>query len=158
MSEQSTAASAGNPPPRWILKLFTRAHLLLYRLFRGRLFSTLAGDPICIVTMTGAKSGKKRSIPLMLVPHPDGLDSGVLLVASQGGAPRHPVWYYNLVAHPDIVVEAPGKKLRLRARVASPEEKKVFWPVCVEHYAPYEDYQQRTDRDIPVFVCEPRAA
>ena len=113
--------------------------------------NTLGEDPICLVTMTGAKSGQSRTIPLMYVPYGE----GVLLVASQGGMPRHPVWYHNLMAHPEITVEREGATRRLRARVATADEKVELWPVCVDHYAPYEQYQQRTDRDIPVFVCEP---
>ena len=149
MSEQS--ADMGKPPPRWVLKAFTRLNVWVYRLSGGRLGDTLAGDPICLVTMTGAKSGRRRTIPLMYVPDGD----SVLLVASQGGAPAHPVWYHNLVAHPDIVVEQGGDRRQLRARVVNEEEKVRLWPICVAHYAPYEDYQQRTERRIPVFRCEP---
>ncbi|MEM6703665.1 MAG: nitroreductase family deazaflavin-dependent oxidoreductase [Acidobacteriota bacterium] len=146
--------SAGSPPPRWILKAFTRLNVVVYRLSGGRLMAKLGGDPICLVTMTGAKTGKERTIPLMYVPHED----GVLLVASQGGAPKHPVWFHNLVAHPDILVEVDGKRLPLRARRVDEEEKAQLWPICCQHYAPYEQYQQRTDRSIPVFNCEPRPA
>lgn len=111
----------------------------------------LGGYYICIVTMTGAKSGKHRTIPLMYVPYKD----GVLLVASQGGSPKNPTWFYNLVAHPHIQVEQGGRKMSLVARRLSPEEKAELWPTCVKYYAPYETYQKRTQRDIPVFLCEP---
>jgi len=145
------AADQGRPPPRWLLKTFTRINVWIYRLSGGRLMNKLAGDPICLVTMTGAKSGRRRTIPLMYVPDGDSL----LLVASQGGAPTHPTWYYNLMAHPDITVEQGGRVRSLRARRVSGDEKARLWPICVSHYAPYEQYQQRTDRDIPVFRCEP---
>ena len=79
----------------------------------------------------------------------------VLLVASQGGAPSHPLWYHNLVAHPEIQVEQGGQRRMLRARLVDREEKTRLWPICVSHYAPYADYQRRTERDIPVFRCEP---
>ncbi len=138
--------------PRWALKTFTRINVWVYQLSGGRLMNRLAGDPICLVTMTGAKSGSRRTIPLMYVPH----ERGVLLVASQGGAPRHPVWYNNLIAHPDVVVTVDGSKRNLRARELQGEERAKAWPVCVAHYAPYEDYQKRTQRQIPVFYCEPR--
>jgi deazaflavin-dependent oxidoreductase (nitroreductase family) len=88
----------------------------------------------------------------MYVPYKD----GVLLVASLGGAPKHPTWYHNLVSHPDVDVRVKDRTLKLRARIASAAEKAQLWPLCVEHYPPYADYQARTDRDIPVFVCEPR--
>jgi deazaflavin-dependent oxidoreductase (nitroreductase family) len=114
---------------------------------------TFAGRDICVASMIGAKSGKQRDVPLMYVPYQD----GVILVASLGGAPRHPTWYYNLVKNPDIDVYVKGEKLALRARRASPEEKARVWPICCEHYPDYATYQARTERDIPVFICEPRA-
>ncbi len=142
----------GKPPPRWILKAVTRTHVFLHRLTGGRWFNQLGGDEVCFVTMTGAKSGRTLTIPLMYVPYQD----GVLLVASQGGAPRNPVWFGNLVKHPDIEVEHRGRRMRLRARQATAEEKPALWPICDRHYAPYAEYRQRTTRDIPIFVCEPR--
>lgn len=144
--------SPGTPPPRWIVKAVTRAHVFLHRLTGGRFFNQLGGDDVCFVTMTGAKSGRTLTIPLMYVPYRD----GVLLVASQGGAPKHPVWYGNLVKHPDIEVNHRGHRMRLRARQATAEEKPALWPICDRHYAPYADYRKRTTRDIPIFVCEPR--
>ena len=153
MTTESTAASktAGAPPPRWAVKAMTRTHVFLHRLTGGRLFNSLAGDDVCFVTMKGAKSGRTLTIPLMHVPYRD----GVLLVASLGGAPRNPVWYQNLVKHPDIAVSHRGRRLKLVARLAAPEEKAELWPICDQHYAPYADYRKRTTRDIPIFVCEP---
>jgi deazaflavin-dependent oxidoreductase (nitroreductase family) len=147
----ASAKAGGAPPPRWLLKTVTRLHVLLHRLSGGRLFNTLAGDEVCFVTMTGAKSGRRLTIPLMYVPHRD----GVLLVASMGGAPSNPVWYHNLVKHPDIEVTQRGRRLKLRARLARADEKPSLWPICDRHYAPYADYRRRTTRDIPIFVCEP---
>jgi len=118
----------------------------------GRWFNTLAGDDVVFVTMTGARSGRSLTIPLMYVPYGD----GVVVVASQGGAPRNPVWYANLVKHPDIEVSHRGRKSKLRARLATDEERPEIWPICDQHYAPFEEYRQRTDRKIPIFVCEPR--
>jgi deazaflavin-dependent oxidoreductase (nitroreductase family) len=129
----------------------TRTHIFLHRATGGRLFNTLAGDDVCFVTMKGAKSGRTLTIPLMYVPYRD----GVLLVASQGGSDKNPVWYHNLVAHPDIDVSHRGRRMKLRARLANPSEKPALWPLCDEHYAPYATYRDRTDRDIPIFVCEP---
>ena len=145
------AADTGSIPPRWALKLMTRTHVLLNRLSGGARFNTLSGDEVCFITMTGAKSGKSITIPLMYVPYKE----GVLLVASQGGAPKNPVWYNNLVKHPDISVQYRGKPMKLHARLAQPAEKPALWPICDAEYAPYADYRARTDRDIPIFVCEP---
>ncbi len=147
---QEDEKDAGAPPPRWVLKLFTRINVIVYRLSGGRLMNRLAGMPIVLVEMTGAKSGKQRTIPLMYVPNGDGF----LLVASQGGAPRHPVWYHNLVAHPDVSITFEGHARSMRVRVATGEEKATLWPVCCEYYPSYQAYQDRTDRDIPVFICE----
>ncbi len=151
MTPDAPAASAKSPP-RWAIKTMTRAHVFLHRLAGGRLFNQLQGNEVCFVTMTGAKSGRTLTIPLMYVPHAE----GVLLVASLGGAPRNPVWYHNLVKHPDIEVEHRGTRLKLRARRADAAEKPALWPICDQHYAPYAEYRTRTTRDIPVFVCEPR--
>lgn len=154
MANDSTAPSgSGKPPPRWLLKTMTRTHVFLHRLSGGRLFNTLAGDDVCFVTMTGAKSGRTLTIPLMWVPY----EESVLLVASQGGAPRNPVWYGNLVKYPDIEVNHRGRRMQLRARLATPAEKPDLWPICDQHYAPYAEYRTRTTRDIPIFVCEPKA-
>jgi deazaflavin-dependent oxidoreductase (nitroreductase family) len=140
----------GSPPPRWLLKFFTRINVILYSLSGGKLGGRLMGRDICIITMTGAKSGKARQIPLMYVPY----KQGVLLVASQGGADKHPTWFHNLVANPSIRVTVHGREMNLTARQATPQEKQEVWPICVEHYPDYEDYRHRTKRDIPVFICE----
>ena len=153
MTEQTDNASsdAGNPPPRWVLKLFTRINVWVYRLSGGRLMSKMAGMPILLVEMTGAKSGLRRTIPLMYVPH----ETGFLLVASQGGAPKHPVWYHNLVAHPDVKITFGGQTKPMLARLVDETENAALWPICCEYYPPYADYQQRTERPIPVFNCQP---
>ena len=150
-SEAEAAQDQAGLPPRWVLKAATRIHVALHRLSGGRLFNTLTGDDVCFVTMTGAKSSRRLTIPLMYVPHAD----GVLLVASQGGAPKNPVWHNNLVRHPNVEVNHRGRHMTLRARLASDEEKSTLWPLCDQHYAPYADYRARTTRNIPLFICEP---
>jgi deazaflavin-dependent oxidoreductase (nitroreductase family) len=152
MSSENRAPSGnGSLPPRWVLKLVTRLHVALHRVTGGG-FNKLGQDEVCFVSMTGAKSGRTLTIPLMYVPYRD----GVLLVASQGGAPKNPIWYHNLVKHPNIEVEQRGRHMKLDARLADPTEKASLWPICDEHYAPYAEYRARTTRDIPMFVCEPR--
>jgi deazaflavin-dependent oxidoreductase (nitroreductase family) len=144
--------SSGKQPPRWVMKAFSKTHVFLNRLTAGRAFNKLAGDEVCFVTMTGAKSGRRITMPLMYVPY----QKGVLLVASLGGAPKNPVWYHNIAAHPEIEVRHRGQLLHLRARLAEPAEKPALWPVCDAAYAPYADYRARTTRDIPIFICAPR--
>ena len=142
----------GTLPPRWVIRAFTRLHVFLNRASGGRLLNSFGGDDVCFVSMKGARSGHELTVPLMYVPYRE----GVLLVASLGGAPRNPVWYANLVAHPEIEVTHRGRRTKLRARLATAEEKPALWPICDRHYAPYADYRARTTRDIPIFVCEPR--
>jgi deazaflavin-dependent oxidoreductase (nitroreductase family) len=153
------AAMAENPMTnreyktiRTFIKPFARLNVFLYRLTGGRVMGVLRGRPVMLVTMKGAKSGKTRTIPLMYVPYKE----GVIVVASLGGAPKSPVWTNNLVANPDVVVQYKSKKMNLRAREVHDAEKAAVWPICVEHYHEYDDYQKRTDRKIPVFICEPR--
>ena len=153
MTTSAPSKSAGSAPPKWLVKAMTHTHVFLNRLSGGLLFNKLMGDDVCFVTMTGARSGRTLTLPLMYVPYRD----GVLLVASLGGAPKNPVWYHNLVAHPVIEVRHRGRRMKLRARLARPEEKPALWPICDQHYAPYADYRKRTTRDIPIFVCEPVA-
>jgi deazaflavin-dependent oxidoreductase (nitroreductase family) len=124
-------------------KLYGAVNVAVYKMSGGRLMNKgPANKPICLVTMTGRKTGKKREIPLMHVPHGE----QKILVASLGGISKNPVWYYNLKA---TVSGA------YRAREVSAEEKASLWPVIVDAYPPYDEYQARTDRNIPVFVCDP---
>ena len=139
---------------RQFIKPFSRLNSWVYRLTGGRLMGKFQGRPVVLITMKGAKSRAKRTIPLMYVPYGD----GVIIVASQGGAPKSPVWYANLLANPDIEAQYKGQKMQLRARQVDDDEKAQVWPTCVEHYPPFADYQSRTDRNIPVFVCAPRTS
>ena len=132
--------------------LMVPIHNAIHRLSGGRLGKTFNGSPVCFVTMKGRKTGKLRTIPLIYIPHGE----DVLLVASQGGMDVHPAWYRNLLANPDIEIEVGTEKRAMRARQASPAEKKELWPVCEAVYADFEEYQLRTDRDIPVMICSPR--
>ena len=136
---------------RQFIKPFSRLNSWVYKLSGGRVMGNFQGRPVMLVTMKGAKTGKARTIPLMHVPYGE----GVIVVGSQGGAPKSPVGVKNLVTNPDVLVQCGGKKTRLRARQVDDAEKARLWPICVEHYPAYDDYQKRTDRNIPVFVCEP---
>ena len=123
----------------------------IYDLTGGRLLGTIEGCSICVATMKGAKSGKFYKYPLMYVPYKE----GVLLVASRGGAPNNPVWYYNLQANPEVEVHYNGIRKNLIARRASLKEKAKIWSICVEYYPSYANYQGWCTRDIPVFICLP---
>ncbi len=133
------------------MRFFTGLNVLAYSWSGGRLMNRFGGGDVCLVRMTGAKSGKEKEIPLMYVPY----NYGVILVASMAGAPKHPTWYYNLLAHPEIEVSVHGRKMKLVARRATDAEKAEVWPLCCGHYADFDLYQRRTSRNIPVFICEP---
>lgn len=139
----------GRTPPRWGIVLVTRLHVLLHRL-TGSL-NTFNSKEVCFVTMTGARSGRTLMIPLMYVPYGE----GVLLVASQGGASKNPLWYHNLVKHPNIEVEHRGTRQKYCARLADAAEKTLLWPTCDHYWPDYAKYRMRTARNIPIFVCEP---
>jgi deazaflavin-dependent oxidoreductase (nitroreductase family) len=102
-------------PPRWLLKFISKSHVFLNNLTAGRMFNTLGGDEVCFVTMRGAKSGRQITMPLMYVPY----NNGVLLVASQGGAPKNPVWYNNIAQHPDIELRHRGRRMATRRKTSS---------------------------------------
>ncbi len=140
-------------PSKRFIRFFTALNVLVYRLSGGRLMNRYEGAPICLVTMTGRKSGRRKTIGLMYTEHA----RDVLLVASLGGAPQHPVWYYNLMAHPQIEVQVGRVRRRMFAREADAEERRTLWPVVVANYPSFEVYQKRTTRQIPLFVCSPTA-
>ena len=107
--------------------------------------------PSLLLTTTGRKSGEKYIFPLFY-----GEDGGrYFVVASKGGAPRHPVWYLNLQANPEVEVQVGTRKLKARARTAAGEERARLWQKALQFWPPYADYQKKTDREIPVVVLDP---
>ena len=111
------------------------------------------GLPVVIMTLRGAKSGKLRKTPIMRVEH----DGVYAAVASQGGAPKHPAWYANLLASPRVELQDGPAKRDMVAREVTGEEKRVWWDRAVAAFPPYADYQKRTDRQIPLLLLEPAA-
>jgi deazaflavin-dependent oxidoreductase (nitroreductase family) len=135
---------------------WVRNQVEAYEASGGQRANTLrdTGLPVVIVTTRGNRSGKLRKTPLMRVEH----GGEYALVASQGGSPRHPVWYYNLKADPEAVTVQDGPEpVDMRVRELSGEEREAWWERAVAAYPPYADYQKRTDRLIPVFLASPRA-
>ena len=144
--------AAAVPIIKGVMHVMTRVHVWIYRLTEGRVGKTFAGSPCCLVVMTGHKTGERRTIPLIYIP--DGDD--VILVASQGGMEKHPGWYWNLKAHPNVEIIAEGRTREMVARQADDAEKARRWSKAVAVYPDFDQYQARTDRDIPLFVCSPR--
>lgn len=140
---------------RFFIKHYTRFNVWIYKKSNGKLMKNFPGGfPICIVGMTGRKSGERREVALIHLPW----DDKKLLVASQGGMDKHPVWYHNIKANPDVDIMVTGITKHYTARQASPDEKRELWPHLLSLYPDFDEYQARTDRDIPVFICEPRNA
>lgn len=140
------------PLVRFVMKWATRIQVAGFRASKGRFMNTFPGGyPVCVVTTYGARSGRVRRIALIHLP----LGDDKLLVASQGGMPKNPDWYYNVTAHPGIQIMVDGEEHDYAARQLSPDEKAELWPHLLSLYPDFDEYQARTDRDIPVFRCTP---
>lgn len=113
----------------------------------------LKGRPVILLTTIGAKSGKIRKTPLMRVEH----DGEYAVVASLGGAPKHPVWYFNIKAHPDVELQDGTVTKDYDSREVFGDEKATWWERAVETWPDYAEYQKKTDRQIPVFVLTPKS-
>lgn len=135
-----------------------KAHVAVYRATGGIIGRKLRmgaafpwGAPVCLVTTIGRKSGQARTVPLLYLR--DG--ERVVIVASKGGMPDHPLWYLNLQSQPEVLVQIGRRKCSMQARTADDEERAKLWPRLVEMYADYDQYQEWTDRKIPVVICDP---
>lgn len=141
-----------------LIKAMSRANVFLYRRTNGRIggkWRIASGFrkpvPVCLLTHRGRKSGRSFTTPLLFLEDGD----RVVLVASQGGLPSNPQWYLNLQADPHVTVQIRARVRTMLARTASPEERAELWPRLLELYASFADYQEWTDRVIPVVICEP---
>lgn len=132
---------------------WVRDQVALYESSGGKEGTTLRGVPVVILTSLGAKSGKLRKNGLMRVEH----EGTYAVVASQGGAPKHPTWYHNLVANPLVELQDGPVRQDMTAREAAGEERESWWARAVEVWPDYAEYQTKTDRVIPVFILEPVA-
>jgi F420H(2)-dependent quinone reductase len=135
-------------PEQWV-----RDQVALYEGSGGTEGTTLRDVPVVVLTSLGARSGKIRKNPLMRVEH----QGEYAVVASQGGAPKHPTWYHNLVAHPQVELQDGTVRQDMTARELEGAERELWWSRAVEVWPDYAEYQKKTDRVIPVFVLEPAA-
>lgn len=132
------------------MTLFGQEHVERYRATDGGEGHDWQGAKTLLLTTTGRKSGEPRTAPLIY-----GTDDGsYLIVASMGGAPKPPAWYLNLSANPEVEVQLKGERFKARARTASAEEKPRLWEKMVAEWPAYDEYQTRTERQIPVVVLE----
>lgn len=133
-------------PTQW-----SRDQVELYERTNGADGNLLQGKPVIILTSKGAKSGKLRKTPLMRVEH----DGEYAVVASLGGAPKHPVWYYNLTAHPAVELQDGSVRKDYTAREVQGAERDAWWDRAVASWPDYAEYQKKTTRILPVFVLTP---
>ena len=129
---------------------WARENADLYIASGGTQGTELKGMPVVLLTTIGAKSGKLRKTPLMRVEH----DGDYAVVASLGGAPKNPVWYYNIVANPHVELQDGTASADYQAREVFGDEKAIWWQRAVAAYPDYADYQRKTDRERPVFVLK----
>ncbi|MGC5010534.1 nitroreductase family deazaflavin-dependent oxidoreductase [Streptosporangium sp. DT93] len=130
--------------------LFGKEHVERYRATDGAEGHEWQGTTALILTTVGRRSGERRDTPLIYQRHGD----DYLVVASKGGADDPPLWYLNLQADPDVEVQVLGDRFKARARTATPQEKPELWRIMAAAWPAYDDYQTKTDRDIPVVVLE----
>jgi deazaflavin-dependent oxidoreductase (nitroreductase family) len=135
----------------------SRANVRVYRATGGRIGGKWRvgsafpwGIPVCLLTTTGRKTGRPRTLPLLFLEDGD----RVVLVASQGGLPKHPLWFRNIQANPEVTVQIRSRVRTMHARVATSEERAGYWPKLVAMYPDFDKYQSWTDRTIPVVVCD----
>lgn len=131
----------------------SQVHAAIVHMTGGRVLGSVAGMPVVGLHTVGRRSGLPRST-MLTAPVIDG--DRIVLVASKGGGDRDPDWYRNLLAHPEIELTMSGRRRPMWARQASPDEKAALWPRVTAAYKGYRGYQDRTGRDIPLVICEPR--
>lgn len=145
------------PAQQTVMDVVTRSmnviHNALQKVSGGRVGRTVFGMKAVQLHTIGRKSGQRRTVWLT---SPVNDERRIVLIASKGGDDRHPDWYHNVMADPDVEITDGGTTRPFRARTATAEEKAELWPQVVAAYKGYAQYQQRTDRDIPVVICEPR--
>ncbi|MFZ2510859.1 MAG: nitroreductase family deazaflavin-dependent oxidoreductase [Gordonia sp. (in: high G+C Gram-positive bacteria)] len=164
MDPAARPAQLDSPAVAALIKVGSRLNMRLYRITGGRLgnrwrVGAALRKPveICLLTTTGRKSGEPRTAPLLYLadPGPELGSAAIVLVASQGGLPKNPAWYLNLVADPTVHLQIGRETRAYRARTATPDERDILWPKLVALYADFDTYAEWTDREIPVVICEP---
>jgi F420H(2)-dependent quinone reductase len=151
LSSLSAPPAPGTPGFK-VVQAMAALNRLAYRATGGRLGGSFDSAPALLLHHVGAKSGQERVAPLLYLEDGDDL----VIVASYGGAAKHPAWFHNLKANPDTTAEVGRERRPVRARVATPDERARLWPRLVELYPAYATYQGRTEREIPVVILGAR--
>ena len=130
------------------LKAFINTHIFIYRITGGRLGATLAGIDHLLLTTTGRKTGKSRTIPIACMQH----EGNLLIVGSNNGQDHHPAWYLNLVSNPEVTVRFRSQCKSTVAQTATPEQREKLWPLLTRYNRMFARYEKRTSRQIPVVI------
>jgi deazaflavin-dependent oxidoreductase (nitroreductase family) len=141
------------PVSRALMKYGSQVHLFWYTITGGIFGARVSGAPVLLLTTTGRKSGRSRTTPLSFLQ--DGENK--VIVGSNGGNDQHPAWYHNLRVNPDAEVRVGREKTRVRAEVAGDDERARLWPLVVQMYHGYDEYQKETKRQIPLVILRPVA-
>jgi len=135
------------------IKAVSAMNTWVYRISGGKVGGRfLRGAPVMLLTTTGRRSGRRRTVPVLYLRRGE----DVVIAASKGGMSQHPLWYRNLEANPEVEIEIGTERRAMRARTATADEKAELWPSLVAIYRDFDDYQARTERDIPVVILSPR--
>ncbi|MFY2861004.1 nitroreductase family deazaflavin-dependent oxidoreductase [Mycobacterium sp. THU-M104] len=143
--------SLNSPWVGLLIKYMAKGNAWIYRRSNGKLGGTFGKAPVALLTTTGRKTGEPRVSPLLYLRERD----RVVLVASKGGSDKHPLWYLNLKANPQVFVQIKDEVLQLQARDATEEERAEYWPKLEAMYPSFADYRSWTDRVIPIVICDP---
>src|SRR5215218_6847695 len=154
MRQRVGTSTVRNPsgPARLAMKFVTSAHAGVYRASGGKLGGSMGKSPVLLLNTVGRKTGVERTTPLLY----DMDSEDYAIVASYGGAPKHPDWFLNLQANPETSIEVGGRKIIVLEEVATHEDKPRLWAKLTEMYPTYDDYRKKTDREIPVLILHPR--
>ncbi|MGB0387937.1 MAG: nitroreductase family deazaflavin-dependent oxidoreductase [Ardenticatenaceae bacterium] len=134
-----------------LMKLFINTHVFLYRLTGGKIGANMRGMSVLLLTTTGRRSGKERTVPLMYIK--DG--TNYVIAASNGGQDRHPGWFWNLQSNSQVKIQVEDKVMAAVAEQASPQEKSRLWKQLAQNATFFEEYQQNTTRQIPLVILQP---
>jgi deazaflavin-dependent oxidoreductase (nitroreductase family) len=148
---KSPPSKLNSPAADIFIKWMSRANTLAYKLSGGRLGGSFGAAPVALLTTIGRRTGEPRVSPLIYLRDGD----RIVFVASRGGSDKHPMWYLNLTANPQVGVQIKDENVVMTARVADEDERTAYWPKLIEMYPAFTDYLSWTDREIPIVVCEP---
>jgi F420H(2)-dependent quinone reductase len=138
--------------PDSVVRGLGRLNVPVYRATRGRLMGTWGRAPVLLLTTTGRRSGQQRTAPVVFLA----AGERIVVIGSNTGSDRAPAWSFNLKANPDCMVQVRGQRRQMRARIAGGDERAELWQAMNEEYAGFDDYENRTSRDIALFVLEQR--